>query len=151
MQVDKDFGVMPTEKQADETVSPSALQTGISREAYEFALTPSKETKYCYIGEIKFRSSYFDDEGHEHGLNITVPWTTIKETMALISRYAAFTQAGLKSEATRTAPGDGSQHDTNKLDEAKRLLRERDEVSMTYPELMNWTDRVRSFLKENGE
>jgi predicted RNase H-like HicB family nuclease len=40
---------------------------------------------------------------------------------------------------------------TNKLDEAKGLLRERDEVSMTYPELMNWTDRVRSFLKENGE
>ena len=33
MQVGKDFGVMPTEKQADETVSPSALQSNISREA----------------------------------------------------------------------------------------------------------------------
>jgi hypothetical protein len=32
MQVDKDFGVMPTEKQADETVSrEGALQTGFGR------------------------------------------------------------------------------------------------------------------------
>jgi hypothetical protein len=133
---------------------PSALQTGISREAYEFALTPSKETKYCYIGEIKFRSSYFDDEGHEHGLNITVPWTTIKETMALISRYAAFTQAGLKSEAARTAQPDGSQHDTKKLEEAKEIIKSLvGESEGSEPFYKDWSNirRARSFLKENGE
>jgi hypothetical protein len=90
------------------------------------------------------------------------------------------TQASLKSEATRTAPGDGSQHDTNKLDEAKEIIRESLEVldmmsGQLFPQTADFFEefglkdraerirtlmepreddlqaRARSFLKENGE
>lgn len=53
------------------------------------ALTPSGETKAAYIGEFKFDRSYTDENGDETSDEITVPWTTIKEIMAAISRRAA--------------------------------------------------------------
>jgi hypothetical protein len=82
------------------------------------------------------------------------------------------TQAGLKSveDATRTAPPDGSQHDTNKLDEAKEIIRsllpaalsgvlgefgedDNDAFDMDESARTAYNDprlaRARSFLKEN--
>jgi hypothetical protein len=77
-----------------------------------------------------------------------------------------------RASATRTAPGDGSQHDTNKLDEAKEIIRgllpaalsgvlgevggdDADAFDMDASARAAYNDprlsRARSFLKENGE
>lgn len=54
------------------------------------ALTPSAETKAAYIGEVKFTvATGFDDEGCEIWQDITVPWTTTKDIMAMILGHAA--------------------------------------------------------------
>jgi hypothetical protein len=54
------------------------------------ALTPSSDTKAAYIGEVKFTvSTGFDEDGCEIWQDITVPWTTTKEIMAMIVGYAA--------------------------------------------------------------
>lgn len=53
--------------------------------SFNAALTPSAETKYAYIGEVKFAvSTGFDDDGCEVWQDITVPWTTTKDIMAMI-------------------------------------------------------------------
>lgn len=51
------------------------------------ALTPSAETKRCYIGEFSFVERDGNDE--EIGPRVTVPWTTIKKIMAAIRAHAA--------------------------------------------------------------
>lgn len=49
------------------------------------ALTPSADTKAAYIGEVKFTASTgFDEDGCEVWQDITVPWTTTKDIMAMI-------------------------------------------------------------------
>lgn len=54
------------------------------------ALTPSAETKAAYIGEVKFTvSTGFGDDGCEVWQDITVPWTTTKDIMAMILGHAA--------------------------------------------------------------
>lgn len=54
------------------------------------ALTPSAETKAAYIGEVKFTvSTGFDEDGSEIWQDITVPWTTTKDIMAMILGHAA--------------------------------------------------------------
>jgi hypothetical protein len=54
------------------------------------ALTPSAETKAAYIGEVKFTvATGFDDDGCEVWQEITVPWTTTKDIMAMILGHAA--------------------------------------------------------------
>lgn len=54
------------------------------------ALTPSAETKAAYIGEVKFTiSTGFDEDGYEIWQDITVPWTTTKDIMAMILGHAA--------------------------------------------------------------
>ena len=68
-------------------------------------------------------------------------------------------EAGLKSveDATRTAPGDGSQHDTeesSRLIELLAMLCEqqiKDERINNFEELHGLARRARSFLKENGD
>jgi hypothetical protein len=78
------------------------------------------------------------------------------------NRRATNSKAGLKSEATRTAPGDGSQHDTNKLEEAKEIIRLFSGIPIPEEIDTGWDcvnvtllncniRRARSFLKENGE
>lgn len=52
-------------------------------EAYENALTPSKETKYDYSGEFTFSVRTVDNY-----FTVDVPWTTIKEIMAAIQKRA---------------------------------------------------------------
>jgi hypothetical protein len=58
-------------------------------EALREALTPSGETKAAYIGEFKFRVHAYDEDGNEKWWDEDVPWTTIKEIMAAISKRAA--------------------------------------------------------------
>ena len=57
-------------------------------DAYRAALTPSSETKAAYIGEVKFKQDYTDENGEEHIESILVPWTSMKEFMALVRGYA---------------------------------------------------------------
>lgn len=58
------------------------------------ALTPSGDTKAAYIAEFKFDVEVWDPDGGEDGdgeavmESTTVPWTTVKEIMAAISRHA---------------------------------------------------------------
>lgn len=52
----------------------------------EEALTASAETKYAYIGEFEFKCHC--------GNPINVPWTTIKEIMAMIRARAALKEQG---------------------------------------------------------
>jgi hypothetical protein len=54
-----------------------------------------------------------------------------------------------RASATRTAPGDGSQHDTNKLDEAKDIIR--DLIGQSESVKDERFIRAHAFLKENGE
>lgn len=53
------------------------------------ALTPSAATKAAYIGEFHFDWTVWDPTGEEQITHrVPVPWTTIKEIMAAISRRA---------------------------------------------------------------
>lgn len=53
--------------------------------SFNAALTPSADTKAAYIGEVKFTvSTGFDEDGSEIWQDITVPWTTTKDIMAMI-------------------------------------------------------------------
>lgn len=54
------------------------------RDALKAALEPSTATKAAYIGEVTFRMELREGESRE----ITVPWTTTKEIMAMIRAYA---------------------------------------------------------------
>jgi hypothetical protein len=53
-------------------------------EAFEAALTPSCDTKYSYIGEIKIRTIMRDEDGDEHPHTLTMDWTDMKDFMKLI-------------------------------------------------------------------
>ena len=52
----------------------------------EEALTPSGETKAEYIGEVGF---YFGGGSEGEGFKVAVPWTAIKEIMAMILARAS--------------------------------------------------------------
>jgi hypothetical protein len=68
------------------------------------ALTPSAETKAAYIGEVKFSvSTGFDEDGCEIWQDITVPWTTTKDIMAMILGHAAM--SAHSAYATTTTGG----------------------------------------------
>jgi hypothetical protein len=56
------------------------------------ALKPSAVTKADYSGEFKFTIPSVDENGDEIHIPVTVPWTTIKEIMAMIVKRAAFSQ-----------------------------------------------------------
>ena len=201
MQVDKDFGVMPTDQQVDETVSrEGALQSESGRETkkHEYftvgnaSSVANPEDGLClFAGEAPTRnpngSTNFSlrapailiSEIISDRQNIaSVLAEVLNENAHRFFSSATDTQAGLKSveDATRTAPGDGSQHDTKKLDEAKEIIRFYANPE-TYHALVFMGDspcgafaddfsddhgdevydrkmpgaRARSFLKENGE
>jgi hypothetical protein len=57
-------------------------------ERYKEALTPSCETKAAYMSEFSIDVPMFDEHGEEFTQQINVPWTTIKEIMAAISKRA---------------------------------------------------------------
>jgi hypothetical protein len=57
-------------------------------ERYKEALTPSCETKAAYMSEFSIGFPMFDEHGEEFTQQINVPWTTIKEIMATISKRA---------------------------------------------------------------
>lgn len=57
--------------------------------ALRSALKPSTKTKAAYIGEFSFPKTYTDEYGDEVTVNVSVPWTTIKEIMKAISAFAA--------------------------------------------------------------
>ena len=61
--------------------------------ALKKALTPSGETKYVHIGEYKFTESFYqsDWESDEINIDVTVPWTTVKEIMAAIVKHSGIT------------------------------------------------------------
>jgi hypothetical protein len=67
-------------------------------ETLRAALTPSAETKSAYMGEFSFPKTYTDEYGDEISVNMSVPWTTIKEIMKAISaRVAAISDKGAVS------------------------------------------------------
>jgi hypothetical protein len=59
-----------------------------SAERYKEALTPSCETKAAYMSEFNIDVPMVDEHGEEFTQQIDVPWTTIKEIMATISKRA---------------------------------------------------------------
>jgi septal ring factor EnvC (AmiA/AmiB activator) len=59
--------------------------------AYKNALSPSSETKAAYIGEIEWTRSNINDDGEEELEILSLPWTEMKEFMALIRGYAKST------------------------------------------------------------
>ena len=56
--------------------------------AYKNALSPLTETKAAYIGEIEWTRSNINDDGEEELEILSLPWTEMKEFMALIRGYA---------------------------------------------------------------
>jgi len=70
------------------------------------ALTPSADTKAAYIGEIKFTvSTGFEEDGCEVWQDITVPWTTIKDIMAMVLAYTASDGALGRQDGPSGSPG----------------------------------------------
>jgi hypothetical protein len=59
--------------------------------AYRNALTPSSETKAAYIGEIEWTREVFDENGMAEIEILQIPWTSMKEFMAMIRGYAKST------------------------------------------------------------
>jgi hypothetical protein len=62
------------------------------RDALREALKPSGNTKAAYIGEFQFPFTYYapDEDGEtvEVNVEVTIPWTSIKEVMAAIRARA---------------------------------------------------------------
>lgn len=52
------------------------------------ALTPSSVTKAALLGEFKFFEERFDDKGEAYTVDVTVPWTTVKDIMLAIRNLA---------------------------------------------------------------
>jgi hypothetical protein len=112
------FDVMPTEKQADETVSAQApLQTefgawlpiGAAPNDGRLILTYDMENKPDFAFELRAADGDFwrmHEVGPTHWMPLPLAPGQIEE----------------RASATRTAQPDGSQHDTNKLDEAKEII-----------------------------
>lgn len=76
-------------RSAPDEYSPEIVLTLL--DAYEkllAAVTPSPDTKFAYIGEIKQVVTFTDQEGDESHAAITIEWTTQKEFMALIRKQA---------------------------------------------------------------
>lgn len=55
---------------------------------YKEALTASGDTKADYSGDVMFQLMQRDEDGNEYNIDITVPWTTLKEFMARIVQRA---------------------------------------------------------------
>jgi hypothetical protein len=81
--VHRDFHRQLVEKRDYEI---AALRSEV--EGLREALTPSGETKGAYIGEFKFSVHAYDEDGEEKWWDEIIPWTTIKEIMAAISKRA---------------------------------------------------------------
>lgn len=73
------------------------------------ALTPSAETKAAYAAEFHFQGpEYLDEDGNPQSDRHMVPWTTIKEVMAMIRGRAEASM--YRSAASNTeAPPNGDQ------------------------------------------
>lgn len=57
-------------------------------EALEAALTPSADTKAAYIAEHQIEVEAMDEDGDSCTEMVTIPWTTIKDIMAMILKRA---------------------------------------------------------------
>jgi len=64
------------------------------------ALTPSEDTKAAYIGEFSFPITLVHPGLDKETIRLSVPWTCIKEIMAMIRARA--TLAKIKGEADDT-------------------------------------------------
>ena len=60
-------------------------------EAYKDALAPSADTKCAYHGEISWLTDGLDEDGADDLVRVYMPWTKMKEFMALIRGYAKST------------------------------------------------------------
>lgn len=58
------------------------------RDSLMGSLEPSASTKQAYSGEFVFTRTERDEDGNEHMLRETVPWTCIKQIMAAIRSRA---------------------------------------------------------------
>ena len=56
--------------------------------ALDSALTPSPDTKAAYIGEFHFLIDVASETGEPYSQKVTVPWTTTKDIMKAIKKYA---------------------------------------------------------------
>lgn len=56
--------------------------------ALEAALTPSTDTKAAYIAEHQIEVEMLDEDGDSCTEMVTIPWTTIKDIMAMILKRA---------------------------------------------------------------
>lgn len=66
-----------------------ALSAALEREAgLRGALTPDVRTKAAYMGEFFFEIDVLDEDGEPVTRRVDVPWATVKEIMAAITRKA---------------------------------------------------------------
>ena len=69
-------------------IAQALLDAQAENERLRAALTPSAETKAAYMGEFSVPLPDVDEDGNEVMRRANVPWVTIKEIMAAISRRA---------------------------------------------------------------
>ncbi len=63
-------------------------------ERARLALTPSSVTKAALLGEFKFNEERFDGMGESYVVDVTVPWTTIKDNMLALAKLAGVPSKG---------------------------------------------------------
>lgn len=76
------------------------------RDALLAALTPSAETKAAYIGEFTMPFLMLDEDGNGKLEYPYVPWTTIKEIMAVIRARAAVEKVKRRNPVENDNSGD---------------------------------------------
>jgi hypothetical protein len=154
-----------------ETVSPSALQTEPDRDAMPDRGLPRHFSIHFCADKNGYTQVYSDDIP-EFYISGNMDYHVASDIEPVLSRIlrdnygttiAGFCQNQIEepARATRTAHPDGSQHDTNKLDEAKEIIRLFSGIPIPEEIDTGWDcvnvtllncniRRARSFLKENG-
>ena len=63
-------------------------QLKAENERLRAALTPTAQTKAVYSGEFTMTLKEVDDYGDDRSIRVAIPWTSIKEIMRAIEKYA---------------------------------------------------------------
>ncbi len=87
--------------------SPLYRAAAAERDRLREALTPSSDTKAVYNGEFTFPIEYTDADGDPQTEDVMVPWTTVKDVMAMIRRRADAPKLDLEEAAEKAALWDG--------------------------------------------
>ncbi len=87
--------------------SPLYRAAADERDRLREALTPSSDTKAAYNGEFTFPIDYTDADGDPQTENVMVPWTTVKDVMAMIGSRANAKRLDVADVREKAALWDG--------------------------------------------